>query len=177
MRSVATEFSGSHIFANYKTRFSTRNRGRLVDPQIIRIERNRTVVVDASGTKPPISDSSSRVTDPSANGGGRREPRRSTAQKFHSKSFEFEEATTAPQERGRERAVVNPAADRKFVDCGEAPRGTSPRRRSFRSLISYGASFRDENCKGWTGDEQITQVVVTYKGLRPPCCRPEREKA
>lgn len=53
-------------------------------------------------------------------------------------------------------------ADRKFVDCGEAPRGISPRWRSFPSLISYGPSFRDENCKGWTGNEQITQVVVCW---------------
>lgn len=60
--------------------------------------------------------------------------------------------------------VVNPGAGRE--------RGSKVRRlrssatciaavRSFRSLISYGASFRDENCKDWgAGGREITQVAV-----------------
>lgn len=142
----------------------------LVDPQIIRIERNRTVVVDARQQL-----TSCRST---------RQRRAATRESFARKSFQFEELCTLPQrggQRERERGCKSSGGwtplDRKFVDCGEAPRGIAPRRRSFPSLISYGASFRDENCKGWTGNGQITQVVVTYKGLRPPCCRPEREKA
>lgn len=77
-----------------------------LDPQIIRIERNRTVVVDARQQL-----TSYRST---------RQRRAATRESFARKSFQFEELCTLPQrggQRERERGVVNPAAgERRWIE-------------------------------------------------------------